>query len=49
MRLARLLSAKIQTLVVSIIRNPEHENEVASTGVKPLVMSLEDDPKERFA
>ena len=49
MRLARLLNSRANAKVSSIIRNPKHSNEVAETGATPLVLSLEDDPKEKFA
>ncbi|KAI5120001.1 hypothetical protein M0805_008462 [Coniferiporia weirii] len=49
MRLARLLSARLDTRVFSIIRNPEHTKDVADTGATPLVLSIEDDQKEKFA
>lgn len=48
MRLARLLSAKPNTKVVSIIRNAAHSDEVSATGATPLVLSLEDDPAAKF-
>lgn len=48
MRLARLLSARPNTKVVSIFRNAAHSEEVAATGATPLVLSLEDAPKARF-
>ena len=49
LRLARLLAAKSGTHVTSIFRNPEHKDEIAATGAEPLVLSLEDAPKEEFA
>ena len=49
MRLARILAARANTKVTSIFRNAEHSSEVAATGAEPLVLSLEDEPKERFA
>lgn len=49
MRLARLLSAKPNTKVVSIIRNATHSDEVTATGATPLVLSLEEDPAAKFA
>ena len=49
MRLARLLSKRPKTEVYSIFRNPEHTKEIAETGAKPLVLSLEDDTEEKFA
>jgi uncharacterized protein YbjT (DUF2867 family) len=48
MRLARLLASRANTKVLSIFRNPEHSDEVAATGATPLVLSLEDEPKEKF-
>ena len=42
MRLARLLSARPSTTVHSIFRNEAHIPEVAETGAKPIVLSLED-------
>lgn len=48
MRLARLLASRANTRVTSIFRNPEHTDEVAATGATPLVVSLEDAPKEKF-
>ena len=48
MRLARLLASRANTKVTSIFRNPEHSSEVAATGATPLVLSLEDAPKEQF-
>ncbi|KAL5479108.1 hypothetical protein ACEPAI_2396 [Sanghuangporus weigelae] len=49
MRLARILSARPNTQVLSIFRNPRHTEDVRGTGASPLVLSLEDDPKEKFA
>ena len=49
MRLARLLSARSNTQVLSIFRNPEHTKEVSETGASPLVLSLEDDPAKKIA
>ncbi|KAL5479107.1 hypothetical protein ACEPAI_2395 [Sanghuangporus weigelae] len=49
MRLARILSARPNTQVLSIFRNPQHTEDISGTGVSPLVLSLEDDPKEKFA
>ena len=49
MRLARLLSKRPKTEVYSIFRNSEHTKEIAETGAKPLVLSLEDDTEEKFA
>ncbi|KAL5496109.1 hypothetical protein ACEPAH_3026 [Sanghuangporus vaninii] len=48
MRLARLLSARPNTKVLSIFRNPQHTEDVSATGASPLILSLEDDPKEKF-
>lgn len=48
MRLAQVLSKRANTKVLSIIRNTEHSQDVASTGATPLVLSLEDDSKEKF-
>ncbi|EKM50722.1 uncharacterized protein PHACADRAFT_264166 [Phanerochaete carnosa HHB-10118-sp] len=49
MRLTRLLTPRANTKIVSIFRNPAHSDEVSATGATPLVLSLEDAPKERFA
>ncbi|KAL5520186.1 hypothetical protein ACEPAG_9399 [Sanghuangporus baumii] len=49
MRLARILSARPNTQVLSIFRNPQQTEDVSGTGASPLVLSLEDDPKEKFA
>ena len=49
MRLARLLAARANTVVTSVFRNSAHSDEVAATGAVPLVLSLEDEPKETFA
>ncbi|GJE93843.1 FAD dependent oxidoreductase [Phanerochaete sordida] len=49
LRLARLLASRANTKVVSIFRNAAHADEVAATGATPLVLSLEDAPKETFA
>ena len=49
MRLARLLAARANTKVTSVFRNTAHSDEVAATGATPLVLSLEDEPKETFA
>lgn len=49
MRLARILSAKPSYSVLSIFRNAEHTKEVTATGASPLVLSIEDDPEEKFA
>ena len=49
MRLARLLVARPNTTVTSIFRDATHSDEVAATGATPVVLSLEDEPKEAFA
>lgn len=49
MRLARLLASRASTTVTSIFRDVAHLDEVAATGATPVVLSLEDDPKEKFA
>lgn len=49
MRLARLLAGRASISVTSIFRNAAHSDEVAATGSTPLVLSLEDEPKETFA
>ena len=48
MHLARILSAKPETEVLSIFRDPEQTDDVVKSGASPLVLSLEDDPKEKF-
>ena len=48
LRLARLLSARANTRVTSIFRDAQHSAEVAATGASPVVLSLEDDPTEKF-
>ena len=40
MRLARLLTARPNTKVTSLIRDPEHTADVAATGATPLLLSL---------
>ncbi|KAL5520184.1 hypothetical protein ACEPAG_9397 [Sanghuangporus baumii] len=49
MRLARILSARPNTQVLSIFRNPRHAEDVRGIGASPLVLSLEDGSKEKFA
>lgn len=49
MRLARLLSGSANTHVTSIFRNTEHKDDITATGAEPMVMSLEDEPKDSFA
>lgn len=48
MRLARLLSAKDDYEVTSIIRNHEHVKEITDTGAKAHLLSLEDDDPAQF-
>lgn len=48
MRLARLLVAQGDTKVVSVFRNGWQAQDVAATGALPVVLSLEDDPVEKF-
>lgn len=35
--------------MTSIFRNAAHKDDVTATGAEPLVMSLEDEPKDAFA
>lgn len=48
MRLAHILASRANTKVLSIFRNAAHSDEVAVTGATPLVLSLEDEPKQKF-
>lgn len=49
MRLTRLLIARGNAKIVSVFRNGWQAQEVAATGAMPVVLSLEDDPTEKFA
>ncbi|KAI0700611.1 NADH(P)-binding-domain-containing protein [Cytidiella melzeri] len=49
MRLTRLLTARPDTHVTSIFRNPSHTAEIAETGATPVVLSLEDASVAEFA
>ena len=49
MRLARLLTQRPSTKVLSIFRNEAHIPEVAATGASTAVRSLEDDKPQDFA
>lgn len=47
MRLARILSQKSKN-VYSVIRNPDQSQDIKDAGATPHVLSLEDDPVEKF-
>lgn len=49
MRLARYLTPKPSYNVISLIRNANQSQDITATGASPEVISLEDDPKEKFA
>lgn len=46
LHLAKLISSKHK--VISVIRTPDHSPDITAAGAKPVVMSLESDPKEAF-
>lgn len=46
LHLAKLISSKHK--VISVIRTPDHSSDITAAGAKPVVMSLESDPKETF-
>lgn len=49
LRLARILSAKPNYKILSLIRNADQSQDISAAGASPHVISLEDDPKEKFA
>lgn len=49
LRLARILSSKPNYKITSLIRNAGQSQDISSAGASPHVISLEDDPKEKFA
>jgi len=49
LRLASLLSVKQDYTVSSIIRNADQSQDIKETGATPVVLSLEDDDKSKFA